>query len=160
VQNQSDYCGGNSLEHVNHVPLHGSEAVDASRLVRLLRRILTENDTAFLLEENLPGSEMSKWRDARKAIYFETLRDLSATITFTINEYSMAHFSRGSEWGHIENTFRLQVLSSIYLVEMRMVGYAYFLGFTQAIPAAEKILQNLTAFVQPLQMSSDSILTD
>lgn len=142
------------MEQVIQVPLQGSEAVDATRLVRLLRRILNDTDSDFLLRWKLSPDETRKWRDSRKAIYFDTLTDLAATVTSRINEYSLIHLSRGTEWVHIQNTFRFKLLSAFYIAELRIAGYAYFLGIRQAIPAADRVLQNLLTFVQPLVLVS------
>ena len=149
-----------TLEQVTQIPIQASEAVDATSLFRLLRRILTETDSAFLFEQKLSGDEIQKWRDCRKSIYFETLRDLSETVTAKINEYSLAHFSQGTQWAHVQNTFRFKFMSAVYVTELRIAGHAYFLGIAQAIPAAEKILQNLAAFGQPLQLASQSVSAD
>lgn len=131
-----------------------SEAVDASRLVRLLQRVLSPDDSAFLVLNHIPAVELQNWRNSRKVVYFGTLSELKSVVDVKIKDYSLAHFSTGTQWSHVKNTIQMRIFAAFYLAELRLVGHAYFLGFSSVIPRANRILENLVGCVRPLELES------
>ena len=142
------------MEQVLTFQPQSPEAADASRLVGLLRRLLSPGDSEFLALSNIPPSELRNWRNSRQLVYFGTLRELKSVVDAKIRDYSVAHFSTGTQWVHVKNTIQMRMLSAFYLAELHLVGRAYFLGFTRAIPRANSILETLVGFEQPLELRS------
>lgn len=135
-------------------PSQAIEAADASRLIRLLERVLSPSDSEFLVLSNIPATELQNWRNSRKAVYFGTLSELRNFVDERIKDYSLAHFSTGTQWVHVRNTIQMRMLSAFYLAELWLVGHAYFLGLNRAIPTANSILENLVGCVPPLELAS------
>ncbi len=142
------------MEQVLTFQSQSLEAVDASRLVRLLQRVLSPNDSQFLIRSNIPATELQHWQKSRKLVYFGTLNELKSVVDAKIKDYSLAHFSTGTQWIHVKNTIKMRFLSAFYLTELYLIGHAHFLGFSRAIPTANRILENLVGFVQPLELAS------
>ena len=142
------------MQQVSLFQTQSLEAADASRLVRLLQRVLSLEDSEFLVLNHIPAVELQNWRNSRKVVYFGTLGELKSVVDAKIKDYSLAHFSSGTQWVHVKNTLQMRMLSAFYLAELRLVGHAYFLGFSLAIPTANRILENLVGCVRPLELAS------
>ncbi len=142
------------MQQVLEFPPQGIEAADASRLVRLLRRVLSPNDSEFLVLSNIPATELQNWRNSRKLVYFGTLSELRDFVDERIKDYSLAHFSTGTQWVHVRNTIQMKTFSAFYLAELWLVGHVFFLGLNRAIPTANGILENLVGCVRPLELTS------
>ena len=135
-------------------PLQISKVAHASRLASLLRQALNDTDRQFLSMQELSAAEFRQWRNARKEIYFSTVASLGEAVHSKIDAYSAAHLSAGPDWGHIRNTFRMRTLSWFYLNELRLFGFAYFLGCTRIVPATRQGIDGLMEFVQASRVTS------